>query len=107
MSQNASNTSVGAKTLADVFSGKKEAGKFDDKISDRMSVMQPSAVREIFKFLGDSSVISFAAAVVKNESFKGCFAKRRQVPPVWHNRGLCPSPRAYFGENWPQVRRRG
>ncbi len=60
MSQNASSTSVGAKTLADVFSGKKEAGKFDDKISDRMSVMQPSAVREIFKFLGDSSVISFA-----------------------------------------------
>jgi len=69
VSQNASNTSVGAKTLADVFSGKKLEGKFDYKISDRMSVMQPSAVREIFKFLDNPEVISFAGGNPSEDTF--------------------------------------
>ena len=69
MSSNASNTTVGAKTLADVFSGRKEVGRYDHKISERMKVMQPSAVREIFKFLDDPNVISFAGGNPSEETF--------------------------------------
>lgn len=41
----------------------------DYKISDRMAVMKPSAIREIFKSLGTPGAISFAAGNPAPESF--------------------------------------
>jgi len=69
MNNNASNTTVGAKSLVEVFTGDKVSNPYDYKISDRMSVIQPSAIREIFKFLNDPNVISFAGGNPSEETF--------------------------------------
>ncbi len=69
MNKNAANTTVGAQSLVDVYAKHDERSAADSKISDRMKVMQPSAVREIFKFLDDPNVISFAGGNPSEKTF--------------------------------------